>query len=161
MRGWEAAQRNFFLWNRVKHRPKRLEVLDLRGFELLWDQTLQFCETVVILFKERYWDLKKKKKERGRNVHLLLVVKGREGQGRGAQKRDPNGWFVCIQSSFTNPLLRVLGHQHLEASLTCRHLFLPNLGGQLCKAARAGRSSSSLGSFLPGALSRQPARGSL
>lgn len=61
MRGWEAAQRNF-LWNRVKHRPKRLEVLDLRGFELLWDQTLQICETVVILFKERYWDLKKKKR---------------------------------------------------------------------------------------------------
>lgn len=62
-------------------------VLDLRGFELLWDQTLQICEAVVILFKERDWN--KKIKERGRNVHLILVVKGGvgEGQGRGMQKQ--------------------------------------------------------------------------
>lgn len=42
-------------------------VLDLRGFELLWDQTLQICEAVVILFKERDWN-KKKRREEGMSI---------------------------------------------------------------------------------------------
>lgn len=70
MRGWETAQRNF-LMESGKTSPQKIvssNVLDLRGFELLWDQALQIREAVVILFKERDWNKKKKRREEGMSI---------------------------------------------------------------------------------------------
>lgn len=108
MRGWETAQRSFLIES-GKTLPQKIgssNILDLRGFELLWDQTLQICEAVVILFKERDWN-KKRVGEEGTYI-CFWSLRGRRDKVEERGNRDPKGWFVCIQSNFTNPLLRVL-----------------------------------------------------